>query len=68
MSSRYILESGMRKRIGDGKTVKIWKDRWLPEGRERKVRSVVPEDGGVQKVSDLIKNGEWDLRLLRASF
>ena len=58
LNSRYVLESGMRKRIGDGKNVNIWKDRWFPKGRDGKVRTVKLKDSMVQKVSELIKNGE----------
>lgn len=50
--------------MGDGEMVNIWKDRWLPEGKEGRVRTVEPSEGGVQKVSELIKDGEWDQRLL----
>ncbi|XP_071913980.1 uncharacterized protein [Coffea arabica] len=30
LSARSLLEEGMRKRVGDGKTIDIWKDRWIP--------------------------------------
>lgn len=30
--ARFILEKGTRWRIGDGRTVQIWKDAWLGEG------------------------------------
>ncbi|XP_027177900.1 uncharacterized protein LOC113777055 [Coffea eugenioides] len=30
LSARSLLEEGMRKRVRDGKTIDIWKDRWIP--------------------------------------
>ena len=64
LSSRYIPESGIRKRIEDGKTINIWEDRWLPEGRDGKVKTPKPKNCRVQMVSELIKEGEWDKELL----
>ena len=68
LSSRYVLESGIRKRIGDGKIVNNRNDRWLPKGRNGKVRTIRTGKSRVQKVSELIKNGEWDQRLLQEIF
>ena len=55
----------MRKRIGDGKNVNIREDKWLPDGRDGKVRTAKPKNSRVAKMSELIKCGEWDKKLLK---
>ena len=30
LNAREVLEEGLRRRVGDGESIKIWEDRWLP--------------------------------------
>ena len=42
VSAREVLERGARKRIGDGSTVNIWKDRWLSDKGQGRVTTIRP--------------------------
>lgn len=36
VSARDLLERGARKNVGDGHTIDIWHDKWIPDrGKER---------------------------------
>ena len=35
ISAGELLEIGARKRVGDGHTIDVWEDRWIPD-REKK--------------------------------
>jgi hypothetical protein len=62
-----LLKGGLIWRIGDGKTVHIWRDNWLPRKEELKV---LGEKGRSRliRVSSLIDQGGWDEGLLRRTF
>ena len=64
-----VLQSGIIWRVGDGCTINIWSDPWLPRGISR---SVTSQQGShvITKVSDLIDptSGTWDIQLLRQTF
>lgn len=56
---KELLERGLCRRIGDGSTVDIFRDRWIPT-RQQKLGAEcirVPEGS---KVSTLISNGQWN--------
>lgn len=69
-SARFILEKGTRWRIGDGRTVQIWKDAWL--GREGSGKIISPSSllAPYVTVSDLIDpdHKNWKLGLLGSIF
>jgi hypothetical protein len=55
-------------RIGDGRPVRIWRDKWLPRGEELKV---IGDKGRSRliRVSSLIDiHGNWDEALVRKTF
>ncbi|XP_027148760.1 uncharacterized protein LOC113749274 [Coffea eugenioides] len=68
VSARGILERGARKRIGDGGTVNIWKDRWLLDRGYGKVTTVRPPECQIQMVQELIQNGEWNKAVVHEIF
>ena len=68
MSARGVLERGARKRIGDGRTVDIWKDRWLPVGGSGMVVSPKPANCPVQMVHELIQDGKWNKVVMESMF
>ncbi|XP_071924161.1 uncharacterized mitochondrial protein AtMg00310-like [Coffea arabica] len=58
LKARELLEEGIRKRVGDGKSIDIWEDRWLPNTENGKVKTQRAEGVAVQWVSELIKDGQ----------
>ncbi|GJM95149.1 hypothetical protein PR202_ga11856 [Eleusine coracana subsp. coracana] len=68
MAGREALKLGMVKRIGDGETTKIWKDRWILNHFSGK--PITPEEGQtVIRVSELMDaHGNWDDMMLRQHF
>lgn len=65
-SSIEILESGLRKR--DGKTISIWKDRWLKCSKTDRVTSPKPQLYNWEKVSKLIQGHRWNYKDIVATF
>mgnify|MGYP004702503179 CR=1 FL=1 len=68
LSAREVLEAGLRRRVGDGESIKIWEDRWIPGVEDGKIRSQRKVDSKIQRVSELIRDGQWDRELLRQEF
>lgn len=68
LSGREVLAQGLIKRIGDGSSTDIWRDRWLPNHFD--ARPLTPQEGqDVQRVSDLITDdGQWDEARIRQTF
>jgi hypothetical protein len=62
-----LLKEGLIWCIGDGKTVRIWRDNWLPRTEELKM---LGEKGRSRliRVSSLIDEGGCDKGLLRHTF
>lgn len=60
-----LVKKGIIWRVGNGESINIWHDPWLPRGRTRRVRSI---QGPVllQQVSELINpiTGKWDVQLV----
>ena len=68
LSAKDLLEEGTRKRIGDGKSINIWLDRWLPCAEDGRIKSRRREGMKVQKVCELIRDGKWDRELVKQVF
>lgn len=52
--AREVLHLGLRWHIGDGKSVHIWRDPWLPTKGSFMVRSIPQGSYPVESVSNLI--------------
>jgi hypothetical protein len=68
LSGREVLAQGLIKRIGDGSSTNIWRDRWLPNHFD--ARPLTPQEGqDVEYVSDLMTDeGRWDENRIRQTF
>ncbi|XP_027158016.1 uncharacterized protein LOC113759637 [Coffea eugenioides] len=64
LRARGILEAGLRKRVGDGQSISIWDDRWLPDSEDGRVKTQRREEVGVFRVSDLIQEDKWNKELI----
>jgi hypothetical protein len=69
-SARSLLEKGLIWRIGNGQSVKIWGDRWIPIPSTYKIQSPPRDLNQMSKVCDLIdkENEEWNQQLLARNF
>lgn len=68
-SARGLLQKGVRKVVGRGHNVDIWKDPWVPSlinFRPMPVDSETPEVS--QRVCELMCNGLWDTSKLHSLF
>ncbi|XP_073030650.1 uncharacterized protein [Primulina eburnea] len=65
--SKEILERGLIWRVGDGKSIKIFKDKWIPT-----MQSKIGEPMGTwdkeATVNDLINQGVWNVDLISTRF
>lgn len=67
-SSIPLLRCGLRKQVGDGKTINIWDDAWLPGKDCGKINSQKPQGCLVNWVSDLISSHKWNNDFLMSLF
>jgi hypothetical protein len=70
LSSKDLLKEGLVWRIGDGKKIQIWKDRWLPTPLSFSVQSppqILPETSSLSMLIDYELQG-WNSTLIRAIF
>jgi hypothetical protein len=69
-ASRRLLQEGMRWRVDDGKSIRIWHDRWLPSPTTYAVQSPVTILGEDARVSSLIDDDSqwWNKELVYSIF
>ncbi|GAA0168864.1 hypothetical protein LIER_40657 [Lithospermum erythrorhizon] len=53
-----LLYKGVQWRVGDGKSIGIWKDPWVPRDTDFHVRR--DREDGPRFVAELIRGNEWD--------
>ena len=68
ISARDLLERGARKRVGDGRTIDIWRDKWIMDRGKGKVFTSKPPNCQLQKVYELIQNGKWNVDKIKVVF
>ena len=68
-AGREALKVGLVKRVGDGSTINIWSDSWIPEARSLKPQ-FKPTDTNLVMVTELIDQDSWTWRtdLVRSTF
>jgi hypothetical protein len=70
LAARDLFKEGIMWRIGDGKSVSIWKDRWIPKPIIYSVQTpcrILSEDATVNELFDP-NTGSWNRDLLREIF
>ncbi|XP_062176146.1 uncharacterized protein LOC133881223 [Alnus glutinosa] len=68
--ARETLEGGLWWRVGNGESIKVWKDKWLPSSSTPQILSPVNGLDEEARVSSLIDpgSGGWNMPLLRSIF
>jgi hypothetical protein len=70
LQSRSVLKSGSRRGIGNGSSVRIWGDNWLPRSSPGQVispRNYFPADAKVSSLIDLPRR-KWKERVINHVF
>ncbi|XP_071933588.1 uncharacterized mitochondrial protein AtMg00310-like [Coffea arabica] len=60
-----LLQQGLWKRVGDGRTVRIWKDKWIPGSANGCVSNTRPSGCQLVYVDELIEDARWKSDLLQ---
>lgn len=70
LAARKVVERGSRWCIGNGESVQIWKDRWIPNPDSFRVISPVGAHSGMERVSSLLDTERrgWDVERVRNTF
>lgn len=66
--SQTIIGNMYNQRIGDGKNMKIWSDKWNPFSVDGRIKSTNPQTCRMKTVEQLIKNRCWNKNLLQELF
>jgi hypothetical protein len=66
LHGREALKKGLIKRMGDGNSIRIWEDPWVPESHDKRPLVRLP----TTLVEELVdqENGGWDMQKLKANF
>lgn len=70
VGARQILDEGCFWRVGDGRTIKIWKDRWIPIPHNFKVMTplrILDEEAIVAELID-VDSQRWNIPLINQVF
>ncbi|CDP00431.1 unnamed protein product [Coffea canephora] len=59
ISAREAIKGGILKKVGSGKSIRIWKDQWIPNNLNGRPTTRMPASGEEQKVEELISNFRW---------
>ena len=69
IAGREALRAGLIKRVGDGSSISVWNDMWIP-GTTTMKPMLRPENTVIENVSELIdqENWTWNQQLVRDTF
>ena len=65
---KRVVAKGAMKRIGDGKIVDVWNDKWLLDTENGMFKTEKPINCKVEIIDRLISNGKWNMKLLKEIF
>ncbi|KAL0003137.1 hypothetical protein SO802_016918 [Lithocarpus litseifolius] len=70
LAARPMVQEGARWCVGDGRSIKIWDDKWLPFTESGRVVSPRPSPEANDKVDGLIvrDRAEWNVERVRSLF
>ena len=70
MEPKSIVERGIRWSIGNGRSINVWRDRWLPTPKSFKVISSKSQGLMVERVEHLLGRDRraWDINQVRNTF
>nr|XP_027102990.1 uncharacterized protein LOC113724267 [Coffea arabica] len=68
LSSKELLQRGIRKTVGDGRTINIWEDNWIPDMENGRIRTRKPQHCQLKSVHELMKDGRWNEDLMSTYF
>ncbi|KAL3518510.1 hypothetical protein ACH5RR_021099 [Cinchona calisaya] len=58
----------MCRKVGNGRSINIWEDKWLPHSKTKRISSNRGENCNLEKVQELIQGFRWNQRLLHQYF
>jgi hypothetical protein len=69
-NAKSLLREGLVWRVGDGKSIHIWGDKWLPTQVTHEIQSPIHILDGEAKVCDLIdeNTGWWNIPMVESIF
>jgi len=69
-NARELLSKGLLWRVGDGRSIKVWDEKWLPTPSTYSIRSIPRSLDENSMVADLIDQytKRWNVELLHAEF
>ena len=69
MAGRNALKTSLISRVGDGSTISVWEDKWIP-GTITMTPNPRPTNTNIERVSDLIdtRSWSWKIDLIRDTF
>lgn len=62
------VQIGSRRKVGNGKSTRIWEDNWIPDRPFGKPTSAKPQGCHLQFVSELMINSRWNTVLILRVF
>lgn len=70
IQAKHVIEVGRVWRVGNGQSIQVRNDRWLPQVSGSKVISPLSGLGNVSKVCDLINHDKhgWKVKLINNNF
>lgn len=70
LKGRDVLLKGAKWRVGNGESIGVWRDSWLPSCEHPGILSPVVDGFEEAKVADLIDpvSRQWDLSLIQGLF